>query len=235
MVDGPVRLALPTARATARAGVRRAARRSSLLLVGADLRCARAGAAPRRRRAAVRAGAAARAKPRQADRRGQRTGLRQGPQHRHRGRRRRSSTTRVASCRPTRSSTTARPSASTPRATPSSPTSAATSPTAQRFDLTDDFGDGFAESVQTIATDKTRFTSPRVERSEGDVTVFKRRLYRLRALQGPSGKAAALAGARRPDHREPANPRRLLRGRLARSRRRADRLSSRISRRPTRR
>jgi LPS-assembly protein len=46
-----------------------------------------------------------------------------------------------------------------------------------RFDLTDNFRDGFIESVQTIATDKTRFTSPRAERSEGDITVFEKGTY----------------------------------------------------------
>ncbi len=54
--------------------------------------------------------------------------------------------------------------------------------------------------------------------------VQQRRLHRLRALQSPSGAAAAVAGPRREDHREPADARRLLRGRVARSRRRAGRL-----------
>jgi LPS-assembly protein len=46
-----------------------------------------------------------------------------------------------------------------------------------RFDLTDDFRNGFIESVQTVATDKTRFTSPRAERSDGDITVFEKGTY----------------------------------------------------------
>jgi LPS-assembly protein len=46
-----------------------------------------------------------------------------------------------------------------------------------KFDLTDNFRDGFIESVQTINSDKTRFTSPRAERSEGDTTVFENGVY----------------------------------------------------------
>jgi LPS-assembly protein len=48
---------------------------------------------------------------------------------------------------------------------------------ASRFDLTDDFGAGFAEGVEVLSTDKTRFTAPRVERSAGAVTVFKSGVY----------------------------------------------------------
>jgi LPS-assembly protein len=46
-----------------------------------------------------------------------------------------------------------------------------------KFDLTEDFREGFIESVQTINSDKTRFTSPRAERSEGDQTVFEKGIY----------------------------------------------------------
>ena len=46
-----------------------------------------------------------------------------------------------------------------------------------KFDLTDDFRDGFIDSVQTISTDKTRFTSPRAERSAGDMTVLEKGTY----------------------------------------------------------
>ncbi len=48
---------------------------------------------------------------------------------------------------------------------------------ASRFDLTDDFAAGFAEGVEMLSTDKTRFTSPRVERSAGSVTVFSGGVY----------------------------------------------------------
>ncbi|MGA2792034.1 MAG: LPS-assembly protein LptD [Roseiarcus sp.] len=46
-----------------------------------------------------------------------------------------------------------------------------------RFDLSDNFRDGFIESVQAIATDKTRFTAPRAERSNGDTTVYEKGTY----------------------------------------------------------
>ncbi len=47
---------------------------------------------------------------------------------------------------------------------------------ASRFDLTDDFGAGFAEGVEMMSTEKTRFTAPRIERS-GGVTVFNGGVY----------------------------------------------------------
>ncbi len=48
---------------------------------------------------------------------------------------------------------------------------------APQFDLTDDFAAGFADEVQLLSTDKTRFTAPRVERSAGAVTVFDKGAY----------------------------------------------------------
>ncbi|MBV9288079.1 MAG: LPS-assembly protein LptD, partial [Hyphomicrobiales bacterium] len=45
-----------------------------------------------------------------------------------------------------------------------------------RFELTDDFRQGFIDSVQLLTSDKTRFTSPRGERS-GDVTVLQKGAY----------------------------------------------------------
>jgi LPS-assembly protein len=44
-------------------------------------------------------------------------------------------------------------------------------------ELTDDFAAGFADDVQMISTDKTRLTSPRSERSGGDVTVLTNGVY----------------------------------------------------------
>ncbi len=38
-----------------------------------------------------------------------------------------------------------------------------------RFELSDNFRDGFIDSVQVPTSDKTRFPSPRVERSNGDI------------------------------------------------------------------
>ena len=46
-----------------------------------------------------------------------------------------------------------------------------------RFALSDDFRDGFIDSVQVLTTDKTRFSSPRVERSNGDVTILEKGAY----------------------------------------------------------
>jgi LPS-assembly protein len=48
---------------------------------------------------------------------------------------------------------------------------------ASRMDLTDDFANGFAESVQGFPTDKTRLTSPRIERSGDSITVLKNGVY----------------------------------------------------------
>jgi LPS-assembly protein len=48
---------------------------------------------------------------------------------------------------------------------------------APRFDLTEDFASGFADSVQELTTDKTRFTSTRVERSAGSITVLDQGVY----------------------------------------------------------
>jgi LPS-assembly protein len=46
-----------------------------------------------------------------------------------------------------------------------------------RFELSDDFREGFIDSVQVLTSDKTRFTSPRVERSNGDITVLQKGGY----------------------------------------------------------
>ena len=46
-----------------------------------------------------------------------------------------------------------------------------------RFALSDNFRDGFIDSVQVLTTDKTRFSSPRVERSNGDVTALDKGAY----------------------------------------------------------
>ncbi len=46
-----------------------------------------------------------------------------------------------------------------------------------RFELSDNFRDGFIDSVQVLTSDKTRFSSPRVERTNGDVTVLGKAAY----------------------------------------------------------
>jgi LPS-assembly protein len=46
-----------------------------------------------------------------------------------------------------------------------------------RFALSDDFRDGFIDSVQVLTADKARFSSPRVERTNGDITALDRGAY----------------------------------------------------------
>lgn len=46
-----------------------------------------------------------------------------------------------------------------------------------RFELTDDFRDGFIDSVRTVAPDKTRLSAPRAERTDGQTTVFESGIY----------------------------------------------------------
>ena len=46
-----------------------------------------------------------------------------------------------------------------------------------RFDLTDDFKDGFVDSLRTDSAQNTHFTAARVERSDGEATVLDRGLY----------------------------------------------------------
>src|SRR5260370_24276060 len=46
-----------------------------------------------------------------------------------------------------------------------------------RFELSANFRDGFIDSVQVLTSDKTRFSSPRVERTNGDVTVLGKAAY----------------------------------------------------------
>ncbi|MGA8169371.1 MAG: LPS assembly protein LptD [Methylocystis sp.] len=48
---------------------------------------------------------------------------------------------------------------------------------AERFDFTDDFKNGFIESLQDDSPDNTHFSAPRGERSGGDTTVFDRGSY----------------------------------------------------------
>lgn len=46
-----------------------------------------------------------------------------------------------------------------------------------RFELTDDFKDGFIDSVRTTTPQKTRLSAPRAERTDGDTTVFELGTY----------------------------------------------------------
>jgi LPS-assembly protein len=47
----------------------------------------------------------------------------------------------------------------------------------KRFELTDDFRDGFIDSLTTETKDKTRFSSPRGERTSGETTVLDKATY----------------------------------------------------------
>jgi LPS-assembly protein len=47
----------------------------------------------------------------------------------------------------------------------------------QIIDLTDEFRDGFVDSLQLEAADKTRFAAPRAERSQGRYTTFQSGVY----------------------------------------------------------
>ncbi|MCP8940265.1 LPS-assembly protein LptD [Alsobacter sp. SYSU M60028] len=48
---------------------------------------------------------------------------------------------------------------------------------ADRFELTDDFKDGFIDSLRIETTDRTRFAAPRAERTAGETTVFEKGTY----------------------------------------------------------
>lgn len=49
--------------------------------------------------------------------------------------------------------------------------------TGERFELTDNFRDGFIDSLHVETADNTRFSSPRAERSDGEKTVFNKGIY----------------------------------------------------------
>ena len=48
---------------------------------------------------------------------------------------------------------------------------------ADRFELTDNFRDGFIDSLHLDTKDKTHFTSPRAERTDGSTTIFQKATY----------------------------------------------------------
>lgn len=49
--------------------------------------------------------------------------------------------------------------------------------TGDRFELTDDFKDGFIDTLRVETAEKTRFSAPRAERTGGETTVFERGTY----------------------------------------------------------
>ena len=93
------------------------------------------------------------------------------------------------------------------------------------MDLSDDFRDGFVDSLRLEDAEQTRLAAARAERSERQLHgVPQRRLHRLRAVQGRSEEAAALAGQGRAHHPRRGREDDLLRGRAPRILRRAARL-----------
>jgi len=72
------------------------------------------------------------------------------------------------------------------------------------MDLSDDYRDGFVDSLRVDTADATRMAATRADRSSGNYTVFENGvLHRLRTLQGRSEEAAAMAGQGRADHSRP--------------------------------
>ena len=66
---------------------------------------------------------------------------------------------------------------------------------ANDIDITEDFRDGFVDSLRVDTPDKTYFAAESAERTRRrDDDLRQWRLHRLRALRGASGEAAALAG-----------------------------------------
>ena len=94
-----------------------------------------------------------------------------------------------------------------------------------KFDLTDDFRNGFINSLSAITKDKTYFTGPagRTERGRNH-GLREGHLHGLRALRGASGASAALAGQGPEDHPQGRRADDLFRGRRPRTLWRADRL-----------
>ena len=72
------------------------------------------------------------------------------------------------------------------------------------MDLSDDYRDGFVDSLRVDTADyDANGGDPRRPQQRQLHGVRKRRLYRLRAVQGRSEEAAAVAGQGRPHHPRP--------------------------------
>ena len=104
------------------------------------------------------------------------------------------------------------------------------------IDFTDDYRDGFVDSLRLETVDDTRLAATRANRSEGNFTVFENGVYTAcEALQGRPQEAAAVAGQGRAHHPQSDRADDLFRGRAARVLRRSGRLLSLSGRRPIRR
>ena len=87
-----------------------------------------------------------------------------------------------------------------------------------RFDLTDDFKSGFIDSLSAVSKDKTRFTAPRGERSEGETSVLDKATYTAcEPCKEHPGAPAAVAGQGHEDHPQSRRADDLLRGRVLRT------------------
>ncbi len=95
----------------------------------------------------------------------------------------------------------------------------------QMIDLTDDYRDGFVDSLRLETPDDTRFAAARADRAKGNYTVLQNGVYTAcEPCKDDPKKAAALAGSGRPDHPRRGREDALLRGRPHRVLRRAARL-----------
>ncbi len=85
------------------------------------------------------------------------------------------------------------------------------------MDLSDDYRDGFVNSLRLDAPDQTRMAATRAERSSGNFTVFHNGVYTACApCKDDPKKAAALAGQGRAHHSRPGREDDVLRGRAPR-------------------
>ena len=95
------------------------------------------------------------------------------------------------------------------------------------MDLSDDYRDGFVDSLRVDTADADADGGdPRRPLQRQLHRVRKRRLYRLRALQGRSEEAAVVAGQGRAHHSRPERQDAVLRERAARILRRPDGVSA---------
>ncbi len=103
------------------------------------------------------------------------------------------------------------------------------------MDLSDDYRDGFVDSLRLDTPDQTRMAAARAERTSGNFTVFHNGVYTAcAALQGRSEEAAAVAGQGGAHHPRPEREDDLFRGRPPRILRRSRSPGCPTSRRPIR-
>ncbi len=78
--------------------------------------------------------------------------------------------------------------------------------TGDRFNLTDDFRDGFIDSLRVVNPDRTRFTAPRAERTDGETFIFEKGIYTPAspARTIPSGRRSGRSARRGSSTRRPS-------------------------------